>query len=89
MLKWIASGVMALGLVSLPAAVPVAQAHEWEEHHHEREYEHHRHHECFEVLYRPCCDAPWSCYGRFDCREEAEHAEHFLRRQGFEAFVRR
>jgi hypothetical protein len=84
MLKWIGSGVVALGLVTLPAAVPAAQAHEWEEHHYR-----HYHHECFEVMYRTCCTAPWTCYGRFDDRERAEHAEHHLRRQGFEAFVRR
>ncbi len=85
--KWIASGVVALGLLALPAAVSTAQAHERDNH---PVYESHRHHDdCFEVMYRRCSDDPWSCYGRFDRREEAEHAEHHLRRHGFEAFVRR
>ena len=81
MWKWIASGVMAVGLVSPLAAVPTAQAQEWEAHHHRQER--------FEVMFRPDCHCPWQCYGRYDCREEAEHAEHHLRARGFEAFVRR
>ena len=85
--KWIASGVVALGLLGLPAAVPTAQANE-RDNHPVYESHHHHHDECFEVLYRRGGE-PWSVYGRYDRREEAEHAEHHLRRHGYEAFVRR
>ena len=85
--KWIASGVVALGLLGLPAAVPTAQANERDDH---PVYESHHHHdERFEVMYRRCGGEPWRFYGRFDRREDAEHAEHHLRHHGFEAFVRR
>ena len=77
----IASGVVGLGLMAPLAAAPTAQAREKEDHHHCR-------HECFEVMCRRCCGEPWHCHGRYDCREEAEHAEHHLRKRGFEAFVR-
>ncbi len=87
--KWIASGVVGLGLLGLPAAVPTAQANERDNHPVYESRHHHHHDECFEVLYRRCSDEQWSCYGRYDRREEAEHAEHHLRRHGFEAFVRR
>ena len=80
MWKWIASGVVALGLMAPLAAAPTAQAAERQGHH--------RRHECFEVMCRRCGAEPWLCHGRYDCREEAEHAEHHLRERGFEAFVR-
>ncbi len=39
-------------------------------------------------MYRPCRDVSWICYGSFHERWEAERAEHDLRAQGYEAFVR-
>jgi Ni/Co efflux regulator RcnB len=99
--KWILSAVAGVTLLTPLAAVPAAQAAKPEaprEAHHDRDRDrdhdrwrdHDRDHwrRCFEVMYRPCCDAPWSFYGRFDDRWDAERAEHYLRGQGYEAFVR-
>jgi hypothetical protein len=89
--KWILSGVAGLTLLAPLAAVPAVQAHDRDDHremHRDRDRDEHHRRRDFEVLYRSCCDDPWTCYGRFDCREEAEHAEHHLRARGYEAFVR-
>jgi hypothetical protein len=88
--NWILAAVAGLGLLTPLAAVPVAQANDRVEHREapRQDRDGYRRHRSFEVMYRSCCNDPWNCYGRFDRREEAEHAEHHLHRQGFEAFVR-
>ena len=92
---WILSAVAGVTLLAPLAAATPALAGEREqprEARHDRDWDRdhdwRREHRRFEVMYRPCCDAPWSFYGRFGERWEAERAEHSLRAQGFEAFVR-
>ena len=88
---WILSAVAGLGLLTPLAAVPnaqAAQANDRVEHREVSREDGHRRHRDFEVMYRRCRADSWSCYGRFGCREDAEHAEHHLHREGFEAFVR-
>jgi hypothetical protein len=80
--KWMLSTVAGLTLLIPLAVAPAAQAKAPEA---PREaYHHHR----YEVMYRRCGADPWVCYGRFEERREAERAEHFMRHQGYEAFVR-
>ena len=96
--NWTLTAVTGLALLAPFAAAPAAQAAGREsppvahdrDHDRDRDRDHDRwrHHRDFEVMYRSCCDAPWGCYGRFDERWDAERAEHNLRAQGFEAFVR-
>jgi hypothetical protein len=97
--KWILSAVAGLTLLSPLAFVPAVQAAAPESHHYEhrdhdrdrdRDWDRweHRERHVFEVMYRPCCDAPWSCYGSFDGRFDADRAAWDLRAQGFEAFIR-
>ena len=88
-------------LAAVPAA-QAAKPEAPREAHHDRDWDHDRDRDhdrwrdhdrdhwrhFFEVMYRPCCDAPWNFYGRFDDRWDAERAEHYLRGQGYEALVR-
>lgn len=42
----------------------------------------------YEVYYRRDCGCRWRRYDCFDCHEEAHRAARWLRRQGFDAYVR-
>ena len=91
--NWTLAAVTGLALLTPLAAAPAAQAAGPEapreadhdrDHDRDRDRDHDRQrgHRDFDVMHRPCGDAPWRFYGRYDDRWDAERTEHCLRGQG-------
>jgi hypothetical protein len=80
--KIVLASVAAVGLAIPFVATPAANA----AHREEFEY-HHRHHCCYEVLYRKCCDEPWRCRGTYESRHRAHEVAERLHCRGFEVRV--
>ncbi len=43
---------------------------------------------CYYVYYRPCSCDSWTCYGTYNCYQEAYDCECGLRNQGYESYVK-